>query len=560
MKCRILLLFFLFPLLSYSQIDENIFSQNFDNGLNCIVVENSTVPLVTIEWVVRDGVAYESKEVKGYASLLQKLFFAGNKDFPNAELMNQKLKQMGAVTGVTQSEEHSSVYLTCSKRNIDNTLKLFLSALKQPLYQTDEVDSALSSVLADQSQIQGDAFFLFDQQLNKVLFPNAIDRKDAIVTSKIAQSSSPERLTDYQKLFYSPNNSCIVISGDVNHKEVFQKVAATFNSLPKNLQLPADIYKIPDYNSPAFSTQFVVETPLAQNPLLVISYPVPDLRENPFQAKTGELLEALVNAASSSLNKNLVNAGLAYQVSARYRKMKFGSSFDFIIAPKPEKFGECYDKARTEINALTNFNSYTSEQIKQASQLLYSNYAFNTEKATQLSHFIGANWAKTNSVPSLNIDESMDELKAMNDIINFCQLYIQSKPFVAGLLISPSQKINFNSPAILTQTLSLNSYKITFTKSDDQIFDLQNKEMISSLAQLLKINPEMKIELIANQDEIERKETAKARFLSVYKALETAGTPESVLDAMIVSLYIKHANSDAELNDIMSVQFKLIAP
>lgn len=223
MKCRILLLFFLFPLLSYSQFSENIFTQKFDNGLNCIVIENATVPLVTIEWVVRDGVAYESKEVKGYSSLLQHLFFAGNKDYPSIYLMNQKLKQIGAVTGVTQSEEHSSVYLTCSKRNIDNALKLFLSTVKQPLFQTDEVDSALSAVLAEQSQIQGDPYFLFDQHLNKFLFPNATERKDAIITSKIAQSSSPERLTDYQKLFYSPNNSCIIISGDVNHKDVFQK-------------------------------------------------------------------------------------------------------------------------------------------------------------------------------------------------------------------------------------------------------------------------------------------------------------------------------------------------
>lgn len=81
MKCRILLLFFLFPLLSYSQIGENIFTQKFDNGLNCIVIENETVPLVTIEWVVRDGVAYESKEVKGYASLLQHLFLRATKIF-----------------------------------------------------------------------------------------------------------------------------------------------------------------------------------------------------------------------------------------------------------------------------------------------------------------------------------------------------------------------------------------------------------------------------------------------------------------------------------------------
>lgn len=550
----------LLPFYSHSQSDENLFIQKYDNGLNCIVIENSTVPLVTIEWVVRDGIIYESKDLKGYSSLLLKLFFGGNKDFPTKELINQKLKQIGAVTGITQSDEHASVYLTCSKRNLESALKIFASCLKQPLFQIEEVDSALNSVLSDQSQIQSDPYFLFDQQLNKYLFPNASERKDAMVTSKIASSSSPEKLTDYQKLFYSPNNSCILISGDINHKEVFQKTGNAFNSLIRNSQQPTDVYLTPDYSSINFSSQFVVETPLAQNPLLVISFPVPDLRENPYTAGSGELLEALVNAASSSLNKNLVSAGYAYQVTARYRKMKFGSSFDFIIAPKPEKFGECYDKARSEINALSGLSSYSTEQIKQASQLLYSNYAFNTEKATQLSHFVAANWAKTNALPLMNIDLSIDELKSMNNVINYCQLYFQNKPFVTGLLISPSQKINFNSPSILTQTLNLSDYKITFTKSDDQIFDPQNKEMINSLSQLLKINPHIKIELIANQDETEKKETAKARFLSVYKLLEASGTPEAVLDAMTISLYIRHSENEDQLRNNLTVQFKLIIP
>ncbi len=560
MSHRFFLLLFLLPFGSHSQSIENIFDQKFDNGLNCIVIENSTIPLVTIEWVVKDGVAYESKEVKGYSSLIQKLFFAGNKDYPTQNLMRQRLNQLGAVIGSTQSEEHASVYLTCSKRNFDNALKLFISSLKHPLFQIEEVDSALNSVLVDQSQIQSDAYFLFDQQLDKILFPNAKERKDQVVTSKITSSTTPEKLINYQKLFYSPNNSCIIISGDVNHTAIFQKIRDASNSLTKNNQLPTDIYNASDFSSITYSSQFVVETPLVQSPLLIISLPVPDIRQNPYTAFTGELLEALVNSTSSSLNKNLVAGGYAYQVSARYRKLKFGSSFDFIIAPKPEKFGECYDKARIEINALANFNNYTTEQIKQAAQLLYSNYAFTTERTTQLSHFVAASWAKTNSAPSLDINKTIDALKYMNEVINYCQLYFQNKPFVAGLLISPSQKINFNSTAILTSTFKMSDYKISFTKSDDQIFDPQNKEIINSLAQLLKINPSLKIELISNQDEVEKKETAKARFISVYKNLEAAGAPESIMDAMTVSLYIRHSENNDQLKNNMTVQFKLLIP
>ncbi len=560
MNYRFFLLLFFLPLVTKSQVDENIYSQNFENGLTCIVIENATIPLVTIEWVVRAGTIYETKEIKGYASLLQKLFFAGNKDYPTKNLMSQKLNQMGAVIGSTQSEEHTSVYLTCSKRNLENALKLFLSAVKQPLFQMEEVDSAIIELLNEQAYTQGDPYFLFDQQLNKNLFPNALEKKDALITSKIASTTSPEKLTLYQKLFYSPNNSCIIISGDVNHKEVFRKAGTTFYALLKNNYLPADIYQTVAIKSLKYTGQFVLETPLAQNPLLVISFPVPDLRENAFTSSAGDLLEALINSSGSSLNKKLVAEGYAYQISSRYRKLKFGSSFDFIISPKPEKFGECYDLARKEIMALANFSSYSTEQVKQAFQLLYSKNAFNTEKCALYSHFIAANWAKTNSIPELNTGDFSEQLKSLNEVINYCQLYFLNKPFIAGLLISPSQKINFNSTAIFTTTLKLSDYTISFTKSDDQIFDPINKEMINSLAQLLKINPDLNIEIISNQDEVEKKETAKARFLAVFKMLESYGVSETVLDAMTVSLYIRHSNNEEQLRNNMTVQFKLIMP
>ena len=556
---RILFSLLLFiPVYSYSQLSETIFSQQNENGLTAIVIENSSVPLVTVEWVVRDGIAYEPKNLKGYSSLVQKLFFAANKDFPSASLMKQKLKQLGAVYGTTQSEEHSSVYLTCSKRNLDAALKLFLSALKEPLYLSDEVDSALVKVFDEQASLQGDPFFLFDQKLNQNLWLTASERKDGMVTAKLAQTTSPENLSEYQKLFYSPNNSCLIISGDVQHKDVLTKVNLLFSSLTKNPDLPADKYGVPDYRTNNYSSQFVFENAMAQSPAFVISFPVPDLRENLYNFLTGKMVEALVNAASSSLNKNLVETGLAYQVSARYREMKFGSSFDFIISPKSDKLQECYKKAREEIQSLANFNSYTTEQITQASQLLYSDYSFNTAKTTSLSHYVGSYWAKTNELPELNIEASLQEIKSLNKVINFCQLYFSQQSFTAGLLISQADKNNVNSATGFCETYPVSNYRISFTRNDDQIFDPVNKQMVNSLSQFFQINPELKFELLASQDAVERKETAKARFVATYKALQKAGAPEKTLDEMQVSIYIKHSETDAELNENMVIKFKVI--
>ena len=191
--------------------------------------------------------------------------------------------------------------------------------------------------------------------------------------------------------------------------------------------------------------------------------------------------------------------------------------------------------------------------------MMYSTYAYKTENAIALSHYIGEQWAKTDKVPALNIDDELKRMQSLNEVINFCQLNFLHRNMTAGLLISTQQKNSYNINATFTQTFSVDAYQISFTRNDDQIFDLQNKEQVNSFSQLLKINPQLKIELIAEQDAAERKETAKARFLSVYKSLSSSGVPEEVLDAMTVSLYIRHAESDEEMHNNMIVHFKIAA-
>ena len=143
-------------------------------------------------------------------------------------------------------------------------------------------------------------------------------------------------------------------------------------------------------------------------------------------------------------------------------------------------------------------------------------------------------------------------------MINFCQLYFSQQSFTAGLLISQADKNNVNSATGFCETYSVSNYRISFTRNDDQIFDPTNKQIVNSLSQFFQINPELKFELLASQDAVERKETAKARFVATYKALQKAGAPEKTLDEMQVSIYIKHSETDAELNENMVIKFKVI--
>src|SRR4051794_32702326 len=68
-----------------------------DNGLEVIVIENHTVPLVTVDIAVRNGAFTEPDEFAGLSHLYEHMFFKSNKVIPSQERFMQRVRELGIV-------------------------------------------------------------------------------------------------------------------------------------------------------------------------------------------------------------------------------------------------------------------------------------------------------------------------------------------------------------------------------------------------------------------------------------------------------------------------------
>src|SRR5262245_17614497 len=60
-------------------------ARTLENGLELLVVEKHTVPLVTIEIAVKAGAFVEDEKTNGLSHLYEHMFFKGNKALPTQE-------------------------------------------------------------------------------------------------------------------------------------------------------------------------------------------------------------------------------------------------------------------------------------------------------------------------------------------------------------------------------------------------------------------------------------------------------------------------------------------
>src|SRR2546421_11957580 len=73
----------------------DIASKVLANGLEIIVLEDHSVPVVTIELAVRNGSFTEPPELNGLSHLYEHMFFKANRPLANQEDYLQKIGQLG---------------------------------------------------------------------------------------------------------------------------------------------------------------------------------------------------------------------------------------------------------------------------------------------------------------------------------------------------------------------------------------------------------------------------------------------------------------------------------
>src|SRR4029079_12821375 len=75
--------------------EAKIFSQVLSNGLEVIILEDHSIPLVTIELAVKNGSYTEPPELNGLSHLYEHMFFKQNRAIANAEEYLRTIGQMG---------------------------------------------------------------------------------------------------------------------------------------------------------------------------------------------------------------------------------------------------------------------------------------------------------------------------------------------------------------------------------------------------------------------------------------------------------------------------------
>src|SRR4029079_12438286 len=139
-----------------------------------------------------------------------------NKAHPNPDDFIGRASELGAQFNGTTSEERVNYYLTVPADSVEGGMKFLAAALINPLFRKDELEREREVVIGEDDRNESSPFFKFSTEMGKALWTTAWSRKNPLGERGIIQSTTPEKMRTIQQRYYVPNNTAIIITGDIS--------------------------------------------------------------------------------------------------------------------------------------------------------------------------------------------------------------------------------------------------------------------------------------------------------------------------------------------------------
>ncbi len=417
-----------------AELDKIIKRRVLSNGLEVIVVENHGVPLATVEVNVRNGSFTQTPEYAGLAHMYEHMFFRANSEYPQSELYLDRAAQLGAVFNGTTQEETVSYYLTVPADSVRGAIQWLTPALRAPLFLERELAVERQVVIGEYDRNESSPFFQLQRQMDTKLYPGNYSRKNVIGDRQVVATTTPEKMRFIQHKYYIPNNSVLIVAGDVKPDSIFAIAEKQLGSWPRGAD-PFTADPIPDI--PPLTTSDAVVAEAGVNAVTVLlQWQGPSVGKDPKSTYAADVFSDLLNDPRSRFQQRLVDSGLWQGVTVNYYTLNHTGPITISGQTSPEKLRAALAALDVEIQKLDGATYFDPDELKAAQAHRSVTSAFGREEASAFAHTLGFWW----SVASLEyymgyVDNMAQQTTA--DLRAYADKYIVGKPRITGVLISP---------------------------------------------------------------------------------------------------------------------------
>lgn len=426
------------------------------NGLEIIVLEDHSVPLVTVELAVRNGSYTEPPELNGLSHLYEHMFFKANRAMINGEAYMKSIDGLGIINNAETKEELVNYYFTTTTPNFPVAMRFMRDSTLYPGFDgrwlenvrvsdperflkiksvvEEQFESEREAVIGELDRHESNPYGSLSTEMTNRLFYKYPTRKSPGGTKATVRAATTDMMRLIQSRYYVPNNSAIVVTGDVTPAEAFRSVEELFGEWERRPKDPFVEFPLVEHPPLPRSEAVIIKQPV-QNIVVSFGWHGPSVGKDDAATYAADVFSFILRQPNSRFQRNLADSGLVTGVGINYYTQRNVGPIGLIAQTTPEKARAAVRAIYEEIARFDDPDYFTDEELESAKALLEAEDLYSREKLSEYAHSISFWWASTGLQYFRGY---LGRLRATSrsDISRYIKTYIQDKPHVGLALMS----------------------------------------------------------------------------------------------------------------------------
>lgn len=353
--------------------------EKFDlaNGLQVIVVENHKLPRVSYQVYFDEPVISEGENA-GYISFTGQLLNKGTATKAKSEI-DEAVDYMGASLNTSQG----GVFGSALSKHKTGLLEIMSDVLMNPTFPEKEFDKLKTQTISGLQSNKNDPNAI-SSNVSAVVNFGKDHPYGQIETEKSVNSITLDMVKDYYKNYLIPNNSYLVIVGDVTMDEARRDAEKYFGAWKKGQKTIAENKIV---TGPKEAKVVFVDKPGAVQSIINVTYPVEFTPGNP-DAIPASLANSLLGGYfGSRLNQNLrEDKAYTYGVRSSLRTDRMMGRFGAGGAVRNEVTDSSLVEMIKEMNTV-RVEDITAEELETIKNVRSGNFARGLESPQTVARY-----------------------------------------------------------------------------------------------------------------------------------------------------------------------------
>lgn len=207
------------------------------NGLRLLVAENHNAPLVSVRTLVRSGADHDTPELAGLASLTAELLDEGAGD-RDAVRLAEDLGFLGGSLGSGADWDASYVSIDVLSRNFEAAFTILADVDRRPMLPPASLDRVRSERLMGLLQQRDEPAVIAAKRFSSLIYGTGTYGNTISGNPESVGRITAEDVRRFYAAHFVPNNSSIVIGGDVDADKALDAAERLFGDWPQGALPP----------------------------------------------------------------------------------------------------------------------------------------------------------------------------------------------------------------------------------------------------------------------------------------------------------------------------------